>query len=881
MTFQILALLLLVIACALGAPVAETQTPPTQYPIPKSRFYLSNVTAAHYSVENPVNPALFGAVRDVIATSKDLAPGVHPRIVMGKHEWDALVSRHANPKYFDKTGTWSKSILKLTRKNGPESSFLDRIAELESSGATGAFSGKNRNQFGSNAAYQRYRGSLKKLADHVKHANELHSHSFFLCAFWATVSEKQGENAFLPRNTTEKCINASVAWAKVLMSHRQYHCTPKCSAPLNDAEKAYLWNNNLTWSVSHDWYTAGSSLALSYDVLYQKMSPAQRRIIRSALSLLVMKRWTWGLADETTASNPNPETHPHRIFGNWAMYHSNLYLTNLAIEGETGHIPYADAVLKRNNATGFNKKMNRKFEALIKAFMTHTIYPDGSTFEDGYTYHTAFREGSMGFLAAYRRGINVLNTPKFRNTIHNAAQMFEPWHCAPLVGHSSGGGLGYPSYVGLFRYMYPDGPLPKMLWGQRFGKNFTESASCRMLWTQSMSQMAFLGDEHADDYENIAVAPESLTEELQSSFPLGYVSTRRGLIISRGSYAQNTSYMHFDARPDSMFLGHDNADRGVITFSALGRRWLDDLPWKENLESRKHSLMHVDGKSQALKAPSVTILKVTDSDSSFVASADLTYTSNVQWAPAWQGPNSGTGDVKEYAADGSYEVKTYKFVDREENTPWDLGWPMEDDAADIGFTRNMSMTGNLDVGFGGMNEWRRLYRDSLLDYHVRSTALVRSESSPIGFGLLVDAVSAGSGDHVFESYLVLCDDEEVMTSDSNCEQDKCRVPVSGGDGKRLDIHVSTLGKNLRYKLEKFDGHQRLVFMTSGIAKEEFWLAFHPHNGDVNGFEMMRGEEGQMSFQYEGEHRTFSIQKKDNILFEMSAEAPPLIRTADV
>lgn len=837
--------LTIVIALPLPPPA------PSVHPAPKNRFFLSNVTSAYYTPEKPVPYDLFGSLAVSAATPEELRPYAHPRIVTSPYEWDALLQKHvAN---FGRNNSWSKALLQLTREAGPESSVVTHLAQLETSGATAAFTAKPRNAMTPSEV-----SALRPLADEARKSTEWSSHALFLCAFWASVSERQEGKGFLGDGIMKTCIDASVAWAKVLMAHRAYYCNPECKQSDRDAARTYLWDTDRNWEVSHDWFTAGLSLALSYDVLYDKLEDTDRDVIRSAIALLVMKRWTWGTVEETTRRFPNAKTHPHRIYGNWAMYHSNLYLTNLAIEDETGFVPYAEDVLNENESTGFNTNMDKQFDALISAFMTHTIYPDGSTFEDGYVYHTAFREGSLALVASQRRGNNVLGTDRFRNTIHNAAQMLEPWQCSGLLGHASGGGLSYPTYVGLFRYAYPNGPLPRMLWAQRFGKNFSNTEACRIYWTQTMTQLTFFGADHAESPDNTADSPDSLEESVKALFPLSYVSTRRGLIITRSSHSQYSSYMHFDARPDSFFLGHDNADRGVITFSALKQRWLDDLEWEKNVESHRHSLMHIDGVAQAEKAPSVTIMKSIDTERYCITAADLSYTYNVQWAKAWQGPRVGTGSVTKYEEDGSSHVEVHTFTEPEDHGPWDLGWPMEDDATEIGFNRSMSLNGYPDLAFAGMFQWKRNLREEALTHMVRSTIMMRSPHNEVGFGVLVDSVGTQSGLHDFESYLILGADITLEERQSSCTKNACKIKLLGSGSEQLDVHVRTMGHILTYRVEIFDGRKRLILKSSNQREEQFWIAFHPHNGEPEGFEMVRSDNGLIKFSYHGEDTSFSV-----------------------
>lgn len=856
-TFYLLVPLIVVIALPISSPT------PSIHPAPKNRFFLSNITSAYYTPEKPVPHELFGPLAVSKASPEELRPYAHPRIITSPSEWEALLQKHVSN--FGRENSWSNALLKLTRKAGPDSSVVQHLAQLETSGATAVFTGKPRNSMTSAEVT-----ALRPLADEIRKSAEWSSHALFLCAFWASVSERQEGEGFLGSDMTKTCINASVAWAKVLMAHRAYYCDPECKQADMDAARTYLWNIDRNWEVSQDWFTAGLSLALSYDVLYDKLGDTERDFIRSAIALLVMKRWTWGTVEETTQRFPNARTHPHRIYGNWAMYHSNLYLTNLAIEGETGFVPYAENVLHENESTGFNEKMDKEFNALISAFMIHTIYPDGSTFEDGYIYHIAFREGSLALVASQRRGNNVLGTDRFRNTIHNAAQMFEPWQCSGLVGHASGGGLSYPTFVGLFRYAYPNGPLPRMLWAQRFGKNFSNTDACRIYWTQTMTQLTFFGDDHAESADEVTDSPESLDESVKAMFPLSYVSGRRGLIVTRSSYSQTSSYMHFDARPDSFFVGHDNADRGVITFSALKQRWLDDLEWEKNIESRRHSLMHIDGVAQAEKAPSVTIMKSINTKSYCITAADLSYTYNVQWAKAWQGPRVGTGSVTKYEEDGSSRVEVHTFTAAEDHSPWDLGWPMEDDATEIGFNRSMSLNGYPDLAFAGIFQWKRNLREEPLTHMVRSTIMMRSRHNDVGFGVLVDSVGTQNGLHDFESYLILGAHIGVNESESECIRNSCKIVLHAPGSERLDTHVRTMGDVLSYRIEEFDGNKRLVVKSSNQPEEQFWIAFHPHRGNSKAFEMIRGDNGLVKFLYHGEVTFFSINEDDYSVIEVDA-----------
>lgn len=830
------------------------------------------VTATVLSESAPISQRLFGEIGPTPAPAADLAPGVHPRVIIGALEWDELLKRYADDSHFDVSGTWSRYHRLFSLEKGPNSPFIASLAALDADGTTALYTGDRSDM---TILSQEQLDKLLPLAEQILTVDELNSESFFMCAFWASVSRKRaetlGESArFLPNDAVDTCIAATVAWAKIALAHRAYHCNPECSS--SSSGRAYLWDYSRKWEVYNDWYTATSGLALVYDVLFDDMTDDQKRVIRSAVALLVMKRWSWGNSETSSRNSPNAAQHPHRIFSNWAMYHSNLYISNLAIEGETDFDVYTSAVLAAEGEKGFNQGLNTRFTAMIEAYLTHAIYPDGATFEDAYSYFIAFREGSMAVVAAHRRGVTTIDTPRFRNFIHNAAQMYEPWQCGAFIGHSSGGGLSYPAHIGLFRYAYPNGALTKMLWKHRMHPTFTNEAPCRIQWHQNMVELSFFGDEHTTDAESM----QGMDVEFKKLVPTSYYSPRRGLLIARNSLDDDSIVIHFDARPDAFFPGHDNADRGVFTFSAFKQTWIGDLPWRDNVDSRRHSLMHIDGQAQDEKAPSVSMMKVLDDGAVVLASANLTYAYNVQWARPWQGASPPTTYIVQYQADGTSSRVTTTFTIPESGDPRDFGWPAGDDGADIGFARPTSnMHGDPDMGFMGMYTWKRDYRTTPLSWAVRSTALVRSSDSP-GYFIIADSfkMSGTAGNHVFESYMMFEPNVDVIGASSSCTRNTCKIVLSSTSvTEKVDLHVLTLGSILSYRTEIIDtGYTRLVIKSEGMQAEEFFLGFNPHGGDPNGFAMKRLASGILAVTYGNDERLFELSARTHDL-QLATMAP--------
>lgn len=825
------------------------------------------------------HPSLFGNVSVTPAPAADLEPGVHPRILFDIEGWFEVIGRYVDRNTYDLPSSWSRHIRVLSATYGPDSEFLISLAEMERSGDTAAYTGEENLV----AITDTQRERLEPIASTILNSTEGTYQSFFLCALWTTVQEiavaEQGPSASFTPRTPEDCILATVAWAKVLLSHRAVNCAGDCPTE-SSGERAHLWLTQRRFEVSDDWYAASFPMALTLDVFYDRFTATQRRIVRSAIALFVHKKASWGSTITSDKYSPNADLHPHRIFSNWAMYHSYLYLANLVLEGETDYDAYASAVLTESEESGFNVGLNQRFTSLISAYMNHSIYPDGSTFEDGYTYFIALREGGLGLLAAHRRGLNIFDTDRFRGLIHNAAQMLEPWHCGRIIGHSSGGGVLYPAWTSLFRYVYRDGPLPQMIWRHRMGDDFKNNNPCRIQWFQDMTPMTIFGGEHGNATR--ASSPAGLGEYLKH-FPLSYYSPRRGLLIARSSESENALYIHFDARPDSFFPGHDNADRGGFTYTAYRSTWIDDHWWKANLDSRKHSLLHIDGLAQDEKAPSVRMIKRDDNGDEVIAAADLTYAYNFQWARNWPGESPLRQYVNVYHADGTLVRELEWFTDAEYGHPIDFGWPSDDDGEDLGFTRAQFNThGDPDVGFKGMWTWRKPYRMTPLSWVVRSVILNRgnhsaNEDSP-GYFIVADSarVSGTPMINSFESYLILAEDVGVDVENSWCEGNWCRIVLKNGGSAETDLQVVSRGERLSFHTEQYMSEKlytRLVIRSEMEQEEQIWMVFHTHMSQSERLEVDRVSWDVLKVLYDGNARHYTMDENSHAVVRTSTPSP--------
>lgn len=116
----------------------------------------------------------------------------------------------------------------------------------------------------------------------------------------------------------------------------------------------------------------------------------------------------------------------------------------------------------------------------------------------------------------------------------------------------------------------------------------------------------------------------------------------------------------------------DNADRGTFTIGAFGQTLVPELDtWREWPRSEHHSLLHIDGQAQALKASCPTMRQVVDDTSSpervTIASADLSKSYSVQWHKAFVNP-----DVVKVNPE-YYESEPRNWI-RDNASPYEYGW---------------------------------------------------------------------------------------------------------------------------------------------------------------------------------------------------------------
>ncbi|RMD78207.1 MAG: hypothetical protein D6820_10360, partial [Lentisphaerae bacterium] len=484
-----------------------------------------------------------------------------------------------------------------------------------------------------------------------------------------------------------------------------------------------LWNTN-SFDVGVSWTLGASGYALSYDLLFNDMTPQQRELVRKAIATGTRGRRSYGadLPKSFAASNH---------YG----YHGDLAVLLCSIEDEEGFDVQTFETIKRVLLNYWEVGFTRK----------------GACHEDGYGPNLGLRAGSRGLFVLARRGTNIFDTAKYRHFIRYFALEFEPFPGGAFTGGASGAYYQdfYPTCALVAHYLYPHSPATNFILRQICGDDFSRP----FRWQGWLDYMLF-----GCDLEG----PQSREELLkQSGLPLSVYYPERGKVVARSDWSDDALHVTLDARPDAFLIGHDKVDRGTFTLSALGRTFAfsGDFHWFNT--SQENSLVHIDGKAEAWKAPSVKMVSYHDDGEHVSAVADLKYAYDWQWTPPWPKVEA-----------------TYKSPwEPERSDPRQLGWPEE---VETGWLPRQIFAS--DTGYAWPNGMRRRPYNPV-KYAIRSVFLQRR---PHPFVVIRDEYRKDDDSpHHFQWYMQMLKDMKIIRHSG-------RDIILGGDDhqqRRLLVRV--------------------------------------------------------------------------------------------
>lgn len=445
------------------------------------------------------------------------------------------------------------------------------------------------------------------------------------------------------------------------------------------------------------WYRGGTSFALSYDFLYNDLTPQQRDICRKALSVATKDLITHGMGFPKGRANSNH--YP---------YHGEYGAMLLAIEGEEG----------------FHSDRYKMFTQMLHDWFDGSLYATGGSNEDGYVANTALREATFSMIAMARRGDNLFHHPGY--------QAYWKWLVLSLPPGETGGRTveytcnavaPYESMPTLSLWASPANPLVNYYFRQYKGADYSKNNN----WQYGDMSTLF-----AVDYQQ---TPELPLDISKLGLPLTAHFPRQGLTIARSDWSDRALYLNFLCRPDAWIDKHECVDRGRFVLSAMGRDWIVARNFRHFDRADGQTLMHIDGKSQlpsragrAIVPPGRMVAHV-DTDALAGGAMDLKYAYDWQWSNEFNKPGEG------------WEPETTGLKELGWVWPTQLEPPAlfgADDPADRKY------------GYNGLNFWRKPAVG--VRYAYRTCLLVRGKHP---YAVVLDDFRKDDQPHRYESFLQL------------------------------------------------------------------------------------------------------------------------------
>jgi hypothetical protein len=389
-----------------------------------------------------------------------------------------------------------------------------------------------------------------------------------------------------------------------------------------------------------------------------------------------------------------------------------------------------------------------------------------------------------------RRGYNIFATEKYRNFINYFALEYEPQAGGRFMGGASGGPYDvlYPTAALMARYMYPDSAAANYVYRYTTGDVFERGFK----WQGWLDFMIY-----GDQWQGAEDRGEALAA---AELPLTVFYPVRGKQVFRSDWSENALQFTLDARPDAFLIGHDRVDRGNITMSALGRNWAFAGDFRQHRTSQHHSLVHIDGKAQAYKAPAVRFLWQNDTPEGSIAVADLKYAYDWEWTPPWP----------------KMDTSAFQSWEKELSSPLDLGWP-----ADYVPDWMPEHLFGSETGYSHTNGLRRRPYNEV-EQAVRASIAVRGAHP---FVIVADEIKKDGSKHRYEWYLQVPTDLEIKKQ-SGRDLILGELGVEPAKGERCllvrvlraEAQFDRTPKEIDFKLEEYVAHHDSRHNRDTMAK---------------------------------------------------------------
>ena len=490
------------------------------------------------------------------------SPGVHPRILLSPQDLPDLRRRLRETE----AGRAMMQTLRerlndaIHRPGSWEADFYEKLASGDAATAQAML--LKHGMPGTIGHYQFFMGT-----------------SLAMEAFDAMVSEDSGRG---------KKVGTALATYARIVEPAVDNC---CLQPLADD----MWRSSPAQGLPAGTYGNGKSLrdlmgdhllGYVYDFAYNDMTPEQRAQVRRVIAKVTAGR-VWMGAEL-----------PHHFRNwNWIMCAMAQPTLALAIEGEEGYDP----------------RVYKLGVQIARDYLTYGISPSGcSTEAVGYTQF-GFVWGAPFYVAASRRGDNLLAQSHHRAMIDWYLHSMEPAG-AQWQSHGDGGDGGPAIWtLSMWRYFYPNDGKIDFLW-----QNYAKSTGGK----------PFAGKYHiiepliwaCDGPKSSDGRPIDYADGAKLNLPLTWFDPIRSSLTARSAWAPDATFMEFECRTDSTGPSHEHADRGNFTFSALGRQWAKES--FRSVETRHHNNVLIDGLGQGYWPGPGKWLGLSDAGWALVAACD-------------------------------------------------------------------------------------------------------------------------------------------------------------------------------------------------------------------------------------------------------------------
>ncbi|WP_138754576.1 hypothetical protein [Paenibacillus sinopodophylli] len=371
------------------------------------------------------------------------------------------------------------------------------------------------------------------------------------------------------------------------------------------------------------WHALGSyelfgfqHLGYAYDFAHGFMTEEQRATVRKVISSITSGAISFGM-----------ELPPDWRNWNWMNCSNCFVLLALAIEGEEG----------------FDARVYHRSVEVMQDYLTYGISVAGSSGEAvGYTAF-GWVWGVPAMIAMARRGDNLFLHSHFDRYKHWLLHTMQPYG-QEWVSHGDGGDGGPgPHFAQMLKYYYPDDPDMDVLWHHTLFERGKDQRLERMHLVEALLCAA---DGHSER-----------TKPVQQA--LTFVDAERGSLVTRDTWSEDGVMLQFECRQDTLTPSHEHADRGNISFTALGVKWVGET--FRSVETKYHSCVLIDGKGQGYFPAPGKWLGAQDQPFVTAAACDAKYAYDWFWPKTIAA--SSTPDDPQFAHErwSSFKDETMKF----------------------------------------------------------------------------------------------------------------------------------------------------------------------------------------------------------------------------